>query len=192
MRSAVGCRTGIPPATFSLGYCCSQELGPFLSRGSVSRCCSRSQGRLTIHAGVPVLAPPAFGLSGVLPAMLRLAIYNLEYLGRHTGRMIALSTVGSLLGTWGTAFFLLSWIGSQALVAWLGAIQIGLGLWWLLRATTARPLTSGALALCAIGLGAGALHPVQVLKTPVYQEVSPYQQVRIRDDDLFRYLVLDR
>jgi spermidine synthase len=33
---------------------------------------------------------------------------------------------------------------------------------------------------------------VQVLKTPVYQEDSPYQQVRIRDDDLFRYLVLDR
>src|SRR5215831_16771958 len=191
MRSAVGCRTGIPPAAFSLGYCCSQGLGPFLSRGSVSRSCSRSQGRLTIHAGVPV-APPAFGLSGVLPAMLRLAICNLEYLGRHTGRMIALSTVGSLLGTWGTAFFLLSWIGSQALVAWLGAIQIGLGLWWLLRATTARPSTSGALALCAIGLGAGALHPVQVLKTPVYQEDSPYQQVRIRDDDLFRYLVLDR
>jgi spermidine synthase len=30
------------------------------------------------------------------------------------------------------------------------------------------------------------------LKAPVYQEDSPYQQVRIRDDDLFRYLVLDR
>ena len=31
-----------------------------------------------------------------------------------------------------------------------------------------------------------------MLKAPVYQEDSPYQQVRIRDDDLFRYLVLDR
>ena len=144
-----------------------------------------------VAAGV-LLAPPAFGLSGVLPAMLRLAISDLEYLGRHTGRMIALSTVGSLLGTWGTAFFLLSWIGSQALVAWLGAIQMGLGLWWLMRGTMARPLMSGALTLCAIGLGAGALHPIQMLKTPVYQEDSPYQQVRIRDDDLFRYLVLDR
>src|SRR5574341_938258 len=143
-------------------------------------------------AAAVLLAPPAFGLSGVLPAMLRLAISDLDYLGRHTGRMIALSTVGSLLGTWGTAFFLLSWIGSQALVAWLGAIQMGLGLWWLMRGTTARPLVGGALMLCAIGLGAGALHPIQMLKTPVYQEDSPYQQVRIRDDDLFRYLILDR
>lgn len=143
-------------------------------------------------AAALLLAPPAFGLSGVLPAMLRLAVSDLEYLGRHTGRMIAFSTIGSLLGTWGTAFFLLSWIGSQALVAWLGAIQAGLGLWWLIRGTAARPLIVWALTLCTIGLGAGALHPIQMLKTPVYQEDSPYQQIRIRDDDLFRYLILDR
>jgi spermidine synthase len=31
-----------------------------------------------------------------------------------------------------------------------------------------------------------------MLSAPVHQEDSPYQQVRIRDDDLFRYLVLDR
>jgi spermidine synthase len=42
------------------------------------------------------------------------------------------------------------------------------------------------------GLGAGAWVPIQMLNAPVYQEDSPYQQVRIRDDDLFRYLVLDR
>jgi len=91
-------------------------------------------------AAALLLGPPAFGLSGVLPAMLRLAVSDFEHFGRHTGRMIALSTVGSLAGTWGTAFFFLSWIGSQALVAWLGAIQAGLGFWWLVRGTTARPL----------------------------------------------------
>jgi len=143
-------------------------------------------------AAAVLLAPPAFGLSGVLPAMLRLAVSDLDYLGRHTGRMIALSTVGSLVGTWGTAFFFLSWMGTQALVAWLGAIQVGLGFWWLLKGVRTRPLVAGALLLLTIGLGAGALSPIQKLKTPVYQEDSPYQQVRIRDDDLFRYLVLDR
>jgi spermidine synthase len=143
-------------------------------------------------AAALLLGPPAFGLSGVLPAMLRLAVSDLDYLGRHTGRMIALSTMGSLAGTWGTAFFFLSWIGSQALVAWLGAIQVVLGLWWLIRGTTAQPLVIGALLLCVGGLGAGALSPIQMLKAPIYQEDSPYQQVRIRDDDLFRYLVLDR
>jgi spermidine synthase len=106
--------------------------------------------------------------------------------------MIALSTVGSLAGTWGTAFFFLSWIGSHALVAWLGAIQSALGLWWLLRGAEARPLTTIVCALLVAGAATGTWFPVQMLKTPVHQEDSPYQQVRIRDDDLFRYLVLDR
>ena len=143
-------------------------------------------------AAALLLGPPAFGLSGVLPAMLRLAVLDLQYLGRHTGRIIALSAMGSLAGTWGTAFFFLSWIGSQALVAWLGAIQVGLGLWWLIGGTTVRPLVIGMFFLGVGGLGAGAWSPIQMLKAPVYQEDSPYQQVRIRDDDLFRYLVLDR
>jgi spermidine synthase len=143
-------------------------------------------------AATLLLAPPAFGLSGVLPAMLRLAVADLSYLGRHTGRMIALSTVGSLAGTWGTAFFFLSWIGSHAMVAWLAAVQAALGLWWLFAATTAKPLTMVLLALLFGGMTAGAWFPLQMLKAPVYQEDSPYQQVRIRDDDLFRYLVLDR
>jgi len=143
-------------------------------------------------AAALLLGPPAFGLSGVLPTLLRLAVSNLEYVGRHTGRMIALSTMGSLAGTWGTAFFFLSWIGSQALVAWLGVIQVGLGLWWLIGRTSVRPLVIGLHVICIGGLGAGAWFPIQMLKAPVYQEDSPYQQVRIRDDDLFRYLVLDR
>ena len=143
-------------------------------------------------AAALLLGPPAFGLSGVLPVMLRLAVSDLQYFGMHTGRMIALSTMGSLVGTWGTAFFFLSWIGSQALIAWLGAIQAGLGFWWLIGGTAARPLVIGLLFLCLGGLGVGAWSPIQMLKAPVYQEDSQYQQVRIRDDDLFRYLVLDR
>jgi hypothetical protein len=51
-----------------------------------------------------LLAPPAFGLSGALPALLRLSIADMGHLGRHTGGMIAVSTVGSLVGAWGTAF----------------------------------------------------------------------------------------
>src|SRR6202795_1003956 len=136
-------------------------------------------------AAALLLGPPAFGLSGVLPAMLRLAVLDLEYLGRHTGRMIALSTIGSLAGTWGTAFFFLPWIGSQALVAWLGVIQAGLGLLWLIRGTTARPLVIGMLFLCVGGLGAGAWSPIQMLKAPVYQKERPYKKEQIRDDVFF-------
>lgn len=143
-------------------------------------------------AATILLAPPAFGLSGVLPAMLRLAVSDLGHLGRHTGRMIALSTIGSLIGTWGTAFFLLSWIGSQALVGWLGTVQVVLGLLWIWKGSTGGRAVRGA-SVVSVGLAVFlAMHPMQKLNPPVHQEDSPYQQVRVRDDQLFRYLVLDR
>lgn len=143
-------------------------------------------------AATVLLAPPAFGLSGVLPAMLRLAVADMDHLGRQTGRMIALSTVGSLAGTWGTAFFFLSWVGSQSLVAWLGGVQVGLGVVWLVMGTSTGRLFWLIVLGCGALLGTMALHPIERLKVPIHQEESPYQQVRIREDDLFRYLVLDR
>ena len=151
-----------------------------------------------------LLAPPAFGLSGVLPALLRLSIADLGHLGQHTGAMIAVSTVGSLVGTWGTAFYLLSWLGSMTLVAALGGVQVMLGLlwWWrtvAVRSGAAAPVMRGLRLITVMAGGLGltllgllALHPIAVLPPPLYQEDSPYQQIRVRDDDLLRYLILDR
>lgn len=143
-------------------------------------------------AACVLLAPPAFGLSGVMPALLRLAVVDMGYLGRHTGSMIALSTVGSLAGTWGTAFFLLSWLGTHTLVASLGIAQLLLGLLWLQRGSNRGTKLMGLFLTGLLILSwqlFGQAPPVAGL---VHQEDSPYQQVRVRDDDLFRYLVLDR
>jgi len=143
-------------------------------------------------AACVLLAPPAFGLSGVMPALLRLAVVDMGYLGRHTGSMIALSTVGSLAGTWGTAFFLLSWLGTQTLVASLGMLQLLLGLLWLQQGSGKISKMTGVFLTGLLMLSwqlFGQAPPVAGL---VHQEDSPYQQVRVRDDDLFRYLVLDR
>ncbi len=106
--------------------------------------------------------------------------------------MIAVSTMGSLIGTWGSAFYLLTWLGSGTLVAVLGGIQVTLGVLCLWRATDIRARVA-APVVGGLGLiGWLALHPVLVLPEPVYQADSPYQQIRVREDDLFRYLILDR
>ena len=145
-----------------------------------------------------LLALPAFCLSGVLPALLRLSIDDLGHVGRHTGRMIAVSTIGSLVGTWGTAFFLLTWIGSLALITVLAILQFMLGMSWWWRAVAVKShimtkVTGSALLLIfGVALAWFASHPVLVLSAPLYQKDSPYQQVRVREDDLFRYLILDR
>lgn len=143
-------------------------------------------------AACVLLAPPAFGLSGVMPALLRLAVVDMGYLGRHAGSMIALSTVGSLAGTWGTAFFLLSWLGTQTLVASLGVIQVLLGLLWLQRGSGRITKLAGLFLTGLLIVVWYVFGQTPVVAGVLHQEDSPYQQVRVRDDDLFRYLVLDR
>jgi spermidine synthase len=138
-----------------------------------------------------LLAVPAFGLSGVLPVLLRLAIADMGHLGRHTGAMIAISTIGSLVGTWGTSFFLLTWLGSLTLVAVLGVVLVLLGLGWLWWGRRVK----GAVLVPVIGI-LGALiwlgfHPILVYPPAIHQEDSPYQQVRVRDEKGLRLLVLD-
>jgi spermidine synthase len=89
-------------------------------------------------------------------------------------------------------------MGSVALVTLLGIMQLTLGMLWWWRAVAvnshrvAKVTGSALLMLFGVGLSWFAFHPVLVLSAPLYQEDSPYQQVRVREDDLFRYLILDR
>ncbi len=138
-----------------------------------------------------LLAIPALGLSGVLPALLRLAIGDMGHLGRHTGGMIAVSTIGSLIGTWGTSFYLLTWLGSTTLVAVLGVVQVCLGLFWTLKI---GGLSAGWQVILLTGIGGVGwmgFHPIIILPPAIHQEDSPYQQVRVSENEVFRYLILD-
>ena len=143
-----------------------------------------------LAAGV-LLAVPAFCLSGVLPALLRLAIADMGHLGRHTGSMIAVSTIGSLVGTWGTSFYLLTWLGSVTLVALLGVVQMVLGVLWSWWAWGMR--YSRMLPILGLGMIMSwySFQPISVLPPALHQEDSSYQQVRVRDNDLFRFLILN-
>ena len=142
-------------------------------------------------AAAVLLAVPAFGLSGVLPALLRLAIADMGHLGRHTGSMIAVSTIGSLIGTWGTSFYLLTWLGSATLVALLGVIQVMLGMFWLyLQKDGSLVFKMSVLAGMVVATWM-SFHPVIVVPPALHQEDSPYQQVRVSENNVLRYLVLD-
>jgi spermidine synthase len=138
-----------------------------------------------------LLAVPSFGLSGVLPALLRLAIADMGHLGRHTGGMIAVSTMGSLIGTWGTSFYLLTWMGSTTLVAVLGVILMMLGVIWTLHTRQLSSVLQVGLFVVVSGLTWMGFHPVIVLPPAIHQEDSHYQQVRVSENDVFRYLILN-
>ncbi len=138
-----------------------------------------------------LLAVPAFGLSGILPALLRLAIADMGHLGRHTGGMIAVSTIGSLVGTWGTSFYLLTWLGSLTLVAVLGVVLVLLGLCWWAWSSRVNALVLIPVLGGFVGMTWLAFHPIVSQPSAIYQEDSPYQQVRVRDEKGLRFLILD-
>jgi predicted membrane-bound spermidine synthase len=64
---------------------------------------------------------PSFVLGMVSPMVVKLALANLEHSGHTVGTIYASSTVGSIVGTFVTGFWLISWIGTRRIV-WLVAI----------------------------------------------------------------------
>jgi spermidine synthase len=61
-------------------------------------------------ASAVVIFPAALVLGAAFPAALRLVV-NAGYVGRDVGSVLALNTAGGILGTLGTGFVLIPWLG---------------------------------------------------------------------------------
>ena len=96
---------------------------------------------------------PSLVLGMVSPVVVKLALTDLERTGNTVGTIYAVSTVGSIVGTFLTGFWLISWMGTRMIVWGVGGslVVIGLAVGDFLRPR--RGL--GILALT--GLGAAAL-----------------------------------
>jgi spermidine synthase len=138
--------------------------------------------------GVLVLvALPVLMLGAVSPWAIRLKLRAVEDSGEVAGRMYAISTVGSLVGTFASALLLIPLIGTQrtfvlfALLLALAAV-LGLGLRWL-------PVPAVVAALLAV--------PVGTIKAAgdgevIYETETEYQYARvIQYDDGVRRLELN-
>jgi spermidine synthase len=64
---------------------------------------------------------PSFVLGMVSPVVVRLALATLERSGHIVGTIYACSTIGSIVGTFLTGFYLISWLGTRTIV-WLVAV----------------------------------------------------------------------
>jgi spermidine synthase len=108
----------------------------------------------------PLLATVAlFGLAsvvlgGVSPIAVRLVTRSLERLGRTAGRLFAVSTAGSIAGTFVTAFWLVPELGTDQVLA-VGALT--------LLVAGAVVAVGMRLPVAAIGLAAGAAACVVVV-----------------------------
>jgi len=93
---------------------------------------------------------PALLFAAVSPVSVRLALVDVAHSGSTVGAMSGLNTVGSIVGTIGTSFFLVPYIGSRAIFYLLGVLTIACaaGLFALQRGR-ARAAAPAVLALVA-------------------------------------------
>jgi spermidine synthase len=127
-------------------------------------------------------SPPVVLLGMVSPFAIRLAVSSLATAGAVAGRLYALSTAGSLLGTFLPALVLIPAIGTQRTFLVIAALLAGsacflLGPRYLL-------VTAALVALAAIPPGAVKAHPGLL-----HEETSYHQYIQVVEEDDGRRLL---
>jgi spermidine synthase len=132
----------------------------------------------SLFAVLVLIAIPV-GVAGTCsPWAIRLAVPDVEHSGRVAGRLYAISTVGSLLGTMLAALVLIPLLGTQRTFltfALMLALVAAVGLGW--RALAVPLALAGAMAI-----------PVGTVKatdegTVIYEADSEHQYIRVVDQD---------
>jgi spermidine synthase len=67
---------------------------------------------------------PSCLLGMISPVVVKLTLSNLEKTGNVVGKIYAFSTLGSILGTFATGFYLISWMGTRSILLTMGVILI--------------------------------------------------------------------
>ena len=67
---------------------------------------------------------PSCLLGMISPVVVKLTLNNLQKTGNVVGKIYAFSTLGSILGTFATGFFLISWMGTRTILLTQGILLI--------------------------------------------------------------------
>jgi spermidine synthase len=106
-------------------------------------------------AALLLFAPASVLLGFVTPYAVKLKMSSLEDSGKTVGRLYALSTVGSILGTFLAGFILIPFVGSEKTLYLIGASLIGLSI--LLAPFALSKVNVAVLVLFVLGISANEL-----------------------------------
>ncbi len=129
-----------------------------------------------LFASIALFALPTFLLGSISPYLARLSIESVATSGRRLSRIDAASTVGSLVGTFMTGYWLFGVVGTQHLLAYLAG---GLVLVSLLMLTKKYWYLQLGMFIFIIVLG--FLSPKPMLSGFVDEINTAYSRVIIRD-----------
>lgn len=96
---------------------------------------------------------PAFILGMVSPVVVKLTLRDLSQTGGIVGRIYAFSTLGSILGTFLTGFFLISYFGTRMIVLGVGLVLLAMAVVFGGLFQARKPYAAAAVAIIGAVLG---------------------------------------
>lgn len=152
---------------------------PFLT-AAVGALASISAGAAigSLLAVLVLVAAPVLVLGAVSPYAVRLAVRRVEHAGEVTGRLYAVSTAGSLVGTFAAALALIPFAGThRTFLAFAMAVTLAACLGLGRRALLVPLLVAGLLLLPPVAIRADSAGG-----RVVYETETPYQYARVVQD----------
>lgn len=133
-----------------------------------------------------------FFLPGLLmavtsPFVIRLTARTISRVGQTAGTVYAVSTIGSIVGTLGTAFYLITWLRTSTTLYLLGGMLV---LAAVIAAAMGNPRRGTAVALAALALTALA-RPAYAKERVLLERDSPYHRLLVTEDEEYRWLRAD-
>ena len=142
---------------------------------------------VAITATVALFAPAAILLGMVPPFAVRLCLQDREHGGRISGSLYAVSTIGSIVGTFLAGFVLIAWVGSTAIL-FITAAVLGLAAW--LANPADKPLKGASIVLFLLALYFCHQQDLWLAQQGFYDRDTPYNRVLVytsREEGSGRY-----
>jgi len=131
---------------------------------------------LAIIATVVLFAPAAILLGMVPPFAVRLCLEDHAHTGRTAGALYAISTIGSIVGTFLAGFVLIAWLGSTAIL-FITAAALVLASW--LTDSGARALKGLSLAVFGLAILFCRHHDTLMAQRGFLDRDTPYNRVLV-------------
>jgi spermidine synthase len=105
-----------------------------------------------IVAELVLFAPVSFVLAMASPYVVRLKLKEVGSTGATVGRLYAISTIGSIVGTFGAGFYLLALVGSTAILFCIAGLLLACSIMLSSKVyLRTKVAVAGIIALCAFG-----------------------------------------
>lgn len=144
----------------------------------------------TLLTTAVLFGPLTVLLGMVSPWAIRIAAHDLDDLGHTAGRLYAVSTAGSLVGTLAATFLLIPYLQLGQILGILLGLTAITGALALIEAPRREALPI-ALAALLVVLVVTRIRPVTSFDDVTYRRITPYQTLEIVERGGSRFLVSD-